>query len=76
MSHLDSEKDVKNLGGGGQHVENLDYKGDRRGTVIADNFNDFIGDAVEAVDQQKSQTIREALAQYKYGIMYSIIFSR
>lgn len=73
MSHLDNEKDVKNLGGG-QHVENLEYKG--HGNVIADNFNDFIGDAVEAVDQQKGQTIREALAQYKYGIMYSIIFSR
>lgn len=73
MSHLDDEKDVKNLEG--DQVETLEHGGGRRVSVIAENYNEFIGDAQDAVHGQKEQSITEALKQYKKGVIYSIIFS-
>ena len=73
MSHIE-EKDIKNLEGG-EHVESLEYNNQGRRPTISQDYNQFIGDAVDAVEGQKSQAIGDALRMYKKGIIYSIIFS-
>lgn len=73
MSNIE-EKDIKNLEGG-EHVESLEYSGQGRRPTISQDYNQFIGDAVDAVEGQKSQSIGEALRMYKKGIIYSIVFS-
>lgn len=74
MSYIDSEKDVKDVQQDVQ-VESLEYGQGRRGTVIAENYNEYIHDAVDGVTHQKEQTVGEAIRMYKRGMIYSIIFS-
>lgn len=75
MSALDNEKDVKNLQEQ-DHLEILEHGGGgRRPTVIAENFGQYISDAADAVEHQKEQTVREALRQYRWGVLYSVVFS-
>lgn len=70
---VEDEKDIKNVYDD-EHVEAAAGVG-RRGTVIAADFGQYIHDAVDAVDGQKSQSISQALKQYRRGVIYSIIFS-
>lgn len=72
MSHFDNEKDVKNLDDVG-HVEQLGPNAG--GNVIAQDYGTYIHDAAEAVAGQKESSIREALSKYRYGVMFSIVFS-
>lgn len=70
---VEDEKDIKNVYDDEQ-VEAAHGAG-RRGTVIAEDYGQYIHDAVDAVDGQKQQSISQALRQYRKGIIYSIIFS-
>lgn len=76
MSSFENEKDIKNLGQA-QHVETMPYESEKAGGqgVIDSNFGHYISDAAEAVNQQKEQTIREALKMYKWAIIYSVGYS-
>lgn len=75
MSALDNEKDVKNLQQD-DHVEILESGGGgRRPTVIAENYGQYISDAADAVEHQKEQSIGDALRMYRWGILFSIVFS-
>jgi SP family general alpha glucoside:H+ symporter-like MFS transporter len=77
-SNIMDEKDLKSFGET-QHVETLPFDheagGQRKGSVIEQDFGHYISDAAEAVEQQKGQTIREALKMYKWAIIYSVTFS-
>ena len=71
MSSLDNEKDVKNLQQD-DHVEILESGvGGRRPTVIAENYGQYISDAADAVEH----SIGDALRMYRWGILFSIVFS-
>lgn len=72
---MDAEKDIKGLEAGDEHVEELGYDKSGRRPTISANYGDFIGDAVDAVDGQKTQSVGNALRMYKKGVIYSIIFS-
>lgn len=79
MSNIEDEKDFKNLNDG-EHIEDLPYDaegalGQRRGTIIDQDFGVYISDASAAVDQQKEQSLGGALRMYRWGIIYSIVFS-
>jgi hypothetical protein len=67
------EKDMKNAYDE-EHVESASA-GDRKGTIISADFDQYLNDAQEAVTGQKQQSILEALKQYRRGVMYSMIFS-
>lgn len=74
MSHIVDEKDVKNVyAEDNVHVESL---GPGPGKdVIAQDFGTYIHDAQAAVQGQKESSVRAALSKYRYGVMFSIVFS-
>mgnify|MGYP007001959743 CR=1 FL=1 len=73
MSAFENEKDIKNLDVA--HVEQLTAPGVDSDEVIAKDFGTYIHDAAEAVHGQKESTITEALKKYRWGVLYSIVFS-
>lgn len=65
------EKDEKILYADAAHVENLS----NGSNVLSKDYGTYIHDAQTAVTGQKESTIKAALKQYRYGVMFSIIFS-
>jgi hypothetical protein len=55
----------------GDHIETLSPAPN----TASKDYGQYIADASDATNQQKSQTIREALHMYRKGIMFSLIFS-
>lgn len=70
---VEDKKDIKNVYDE-EHVEAAAV-GARRGTVIAQDYGQYIHDASDAVTGEKTQSIMASLKQYKYGVMFSIVFS-
>jgi hypothetical protein len=70
---VEDKKDIKNV----YDEEHVDATavGDRRGTVLAQDYGQYIHDASDAVIGQKTQSIMASLKQYKYGVMFSFVFS-
>jgi SP family general alpha glucoside:H+ symporter-like MFS transporter len=67
---VEDEKDVKQVYDQ-EHVESAAAGG----TVIAQDFGQYIHDASDAVTGQKEMSIRQALSTYRKGVIFSIIFS-
>ena len=55
----------------GDHIESLG----QHPHTETENFGQYIADASDATNRQKTQTVREALYMYKKGVMFSLIFS-
>ena len=69
MSNFENEKDIKNMG-------DLEKLGPNAGVnVISSDFGTYIHDAAEAVQGQKDSGVIEALKKYRWGVIYSIVFS-
>lgn len=71
--NLVDEKDIKNTYDQ-EHVEAA-AAGERRDTIIAKDFDQYIHDAADAIGGEKAQTVFEALKRWRRGVLYSVIFS-
>lgn len=72
-SNVADEKDLKNTYEE-EHVEAA-AAGTRDDAILSKDFGQYIHDAAEAVDGQKSQTVIQALKRWRKGVLYSVIFS-
>jgi hypothetical protein len=70
MAHFEEKQDLKN---DDIHIESLP-SGHNEG-VISKDYNTYIHDASEAVQGQKESSVIEALKKYRWGVLYSIVFS-
>jgi len=68
--HYEEKQDLKE---NNIHIESLPHGGDEG--IISKDYNTYIHDASEAVQGQKDSSVRDAISRYRWGVIYSVVFS-